>query len=104
MSDVARTILDQLGGRQFIVMTGARDLSSGARSLQFRIGRNAHAITHVRVTLDPSDTYTVEFYRGRGVKVRLATSHADVYAEDLRDLFTRETGLYTSLGTMRGAS
>lgn len=34
-----------------------------------------------------------------GIKVK--SEHSDIYAESLRDLFTRVTGLETSLGTMR---
>lgn len=90
--DVAKTILEQLGGRQFQVMTGAKDFIGDVDTLSFKIGRNAHAINAVRITLDPSETYTVRFFR-RG---KVVSQHSDIYNDQLRALFTEKTGLYTS--------
>lgn len=100
---VAQTILAQLGGRMFVMMTGAKDILGHAGDdasspfVQFRIGRNAKGVSHVRVTLDPSDTYTVKFMKNsvRGSKTLAEIS--DIYAENLRNVFEMHTGLYTSL-------
>jgi hypothetical protein len=99
--EVAQTILQQLGGRRFLTMTGARNLVGSSNTLSFKLPRAAKKITHVIVTLDPSDTYTVEFLNCRTTPKRMiretVASHADVYAEDLDSIFTSETGLYTRL-------
>lgn len=58
-------------------------------------------ITHVRVTLESSDTYRVEFLRvtvSRDV-VEVAV-FGEVHADDLRTLIEGRTGLKLSLGTM----
>jgi len=108
MSDmtVAKTILEQLGGRRFIAMTGARDFSGSQVALTFKLpgggGYTKACINAVRVTLEPSDTYRVEFLRVRRLEVKTVAEHTDIYAEDLCPLFERETGLKTSLGTMGG--
>lgn len=95
---VANTILCQLGGNMFRAMTGARDFLGDARSLRFRIGRNAHAITAVRVTLEADDTYTVDFIRGAGTRAYVARTRTGVYADVLRAVFELETGMYASIG------
>jgi hypothetical protein len=97
--DVAKTILAQLGGNRFLAMTGARDLTGGEKSLTFKIGRGAkRGINAVRVTLDASDTYTVEFIKiGRGWKVETVEEISLVYGDSLRAVFTEHTGFRTSL-------
>lgn len=101
---VAKTILEQLGGRKFTVMTGAKNYIGDANSLTFRLpgagGFCKDGINVVKVTLDPSDTYTVVFSRLRGAKLTVVSQSSDVYADVLQDVFTRATGLATSLGTM----
>jgi hypothetical protein len=96
---VPKTILAQLGGQRFIAMTGSRDFLGSERSLTFRLGARAKdSITHVRVVLDPSDTYSVSFLCARNMEpLRVVSEHNDVYAEALEDLFRRSTGLATRL-------
>ena len=102
--EVANTILQQLGGRKFIVMTGARNFVGSDEGLSFRLpgsgGFCKAGINCVQVTLMPSDTYNVTFSRLRGDKLTVVSEFTDIYCDGLRELFTRETGLETSLGTM----
>jgi hypothetical protein len=66
--------------------------------LQFKIGRGAiNKATNVRVSLDPSDTYTVEFFAIRGVNIKTLSAESGVYAEQLQPLFTARTGMATRL-------
>lgn len=100
---IADTTLAQLGGNRFIAMTGARDFTfDAAGTLTFRLprGTTTNKATHVRVKLDTVlDLYTVEFlkYNARALRCDLVSSHEMVYADSLRSLFTRATGLDTSL-------
>lgn len=102
--EVAKAILSQLGGRMFQMMTGAKGFTSTPDSLSFRLpgggGFTRDGINAVRIELDPMDTYTVKFYRVRGVKLTLVSEHEDIMVDELRALFTRATGLDTSLGTL----
>ena len=51
----------------------------------------------VKITLKPSDTYEVEFGRTHGFDYKVVKTVDDVYADNLRSVFTDVTGLYTSL-------
>lgn len=98
---VAKIILEQLGGRRFTVMTGAKHFVGSDTALSFTLpgggGFCKDGINSVRINLDPSDTYTVSFYRVRkGIPV-LISSASDVYCDVLRDVFESATGLRTSL-------
>ena len=99
---VANIIKDQIGPKAFFMM-GAANLLGDESSLTFKVGRNPRSVSHVRVTLDADDTYTVEF-------LRCTTSHKTyqttrkvlqsdslVYAEDLHRVIHSGTGLFLSL-------
>lgn len=95
---VAMTIAAQIGNGAFAMM-GAKNLLSSADSLQWKIGRNAKAVTHITVRLDPSDTYTVIFHRvtKRGLSVVVKAEVAGVYVDSLHAVIESETGLYMNL-------
>lgn len=101
-NSVASTILEQLGGRRFSTMTGAKSFVSSGNSLRFKLPSNfaKRGINLVTITLDPSDTYTVQFMKMRGMNVETIATRDGVYVEDLQRVFKSETGLDTSLGSM----
>lgn len=104
MSDmtVATTILQQLGGRRFIVMTGAKHIGGTADALSFKLPkRQGNPVNYVRITLTPADTYDVEFSRVHGLQYTIIHKTEGIYNDQLQELFTRYTGLQTSLRTMR---
>lgn len=94
---VANTILQQLGGRRFCMMTGAKGFLGTNNSLAFRIGRNCKGVNYVKVTLDPSDTYTVEFMRVSLRQNKVLATCSDIYWDSLQECFTRNTGMETHL-------
>jgi hypothetical protein len=94
---VAQTILNQLGGRHFALMTGSKNFVAGKDSLTFRVGRNPKNINLVKITLTPSDMYDVEFIKARGVNIKVAAKDEEIFVEDLKDSFFEGTGLYASL-------
>jgi len=99
---VAQTILEQLGGQMFLRMTGAKHLLGDANSLHFQLPRTPEfvkdGITHVKITLRSDDTYALEFFRVRGVKVSEVAKHEMIHVDMLRSTFTERTGLECSLG------
>ena len=95
--NIAKTILQQLGGNKFIAMTGAKNLGFTNNGLQMKIGRNSKGITHVIISLKSTDTYDVEFIKMRGVNRKVVKKLKGVYADMLRKIFTKYTGLRTSL-------
>jgi hypothetical protein len=101
--EVANTITERLGGRKFTAMTGARNFLGDANSVSFRLpgagGFCKNGINYVKITLDPSDTYTIGFYRIRRnsqAMTEVAAYHG-VYFDTLQEVFSRETGLAVSL-------
>lgn len=99
---VANTILDQLGGRHFLTMCGIRreTVLGGENYLRFRLPRGSakNKATIVTVTLNQRDFYDVAFQRlTRSNEVVDISEHTDIPAENLRSLFTHETGLLTKL-------
>jgi len=99
---IAQTILEQLGGRRFIVMTGAKNLLAHEDALSMRLPGNMcrQRINYLKIVLDPSDTYTMEFGRVWGSKYKVIETVEGVYCDMLCDIFTSKTGMETSLGTM----
>jgi hypothetical protein len=103
--DVANTIVEQLGGRKFIAMTGARFFVGDETGVAFRLpgagGFCKKGINLVRVELDPNDTYTITFSRlsrKQGLPhIKVVAQHHGVYFDMLQSMFTSETGLAVSL-------
>ena len=93
----ANTLLQQLGGRKFMAMTGAKDFGSSSKSLQFKIGRNSKSISHVIITLKSSDLYDVEFIRMRGTSRKVVKKVKGVYADMLPKIFKKYTGMNVRL-------
>lgn len=98
---VATETLRQLGrGRvnALAVMTGAKNIAAenvGLGALRFKLPNNAKdKINFCRITLQPSDTYTVEFGRVWGHNYNVISTHDDIYCDGLADLFEKTTGLY----------
>jgi hypothetical protein len=96
---IATTIYAQLGGRRFSAMIGAKQVAMGERKVTVKFPR-ANGVNRLEVELDSYDTYTVKFQYEHGVKLATKAEFAQVYSEDLQQLFESVTGLYTSLGTM----
>ena len=103
--EVANEIIRQLGGTKFRVMTGARDFMAIENGLAFKLSETMtkNKASRVRIVLDPTDTYTVSFWRYRRQKspgkspMTIISEHELVYFDGLEQLFTAETGLDTYL-------
>lgn len=108
---VPEIILDQLGGNHFLVMMGCHHLLGDKKSLQMKIPRNASRANYLKITLEPDDTYRMEFrrYRDECFSIRngkcyqtkaineIVQTYDGVYFDQLQALFTHVTGMYTSL-------
>jgi hypothetical protein len=98
--EIADEILRQLGGRRFLVMTGARNLLAfdtldaerkwPGLQVQFPHG-NAKVM---RIALAPDDTYVIQFMTRAG---RVTKEMDDIYSEVLQRVVSDYTGLALSL-------
>jgi len=96
---IATTILKQLGGNNFIAMTGAKNFLDIGNGLSFKIPKSKNGINYVKIILNPNDTYDIEFGRISSGKYgyKVIKRVYDVYFDQLHDIFTTYTGLDTHL-------
>ena len=95
---VAKTILEQLGGNKFRMMTGAKNFGARDNSLSMRIGRNSSNSNYLTITLNSMDTYDMKFCKlTRKFEEKSVTEYKNVYNDLMRGTFTAHTGMYTSL-------
>ena len=95
----AEEVLQQLGGRRFIAMTGAKNFvkNDKDKSIVFRVPKAKNSINTIRITLTSMDLYNVEFISVRGTNIKTVATEKGVYNDQLQAIFTKYTGLYTSL-------
>lgn len=106
---IANTILNQLGGNKFIAMTGTKNFVSDGNTLRMTLPKNMSKANRLYITLDADDTYTVYFFKFTAGRLNKKTwvftddkvtdiyKESCIYCDQLRDIFTHVTGMYTSL-------
>jgi len=95
-------ILRQLGGSRWLqMMIGAKNFMVGHTNggalggLSFKFPRPGRGKPNfVRILLMGDDTYSVEFMSLHGYNARSMSKVDGIYADQLRGLFERNTGLY----------
>ena len=93
---VAQTIIAQMGGtRRLSLMVGASLFAGDDSSVMFSF-KGSRKMNKCRVTLDASDTYTVEFFKFSPSKgtCPVVDEISGVYCDMLVDIFESRTGLY----------
>lgn len=110
-AEIASTILQQLGGGRFVVMTGSKDMIAIDNGLRMSLAKNGSKANRLEITLTPWDTYKMRFYRYTSArystrggqfkiypeKITEVKEYNDIYFDQLQELFTETTGLYTHL-------
>lgn len=106
---VANTILQQMGGNKFIVMTGSKNFLSDGNTLRISLAKNISKANRLEVTLNADDTYTMRFYKYTAGRLNKKTfsftedkttevyTVNGIYWDMLQAVFTSVTGLYTHL-------
>lgn len=92
---IATTILNQLGGRRFIAMTGSKNFVAGKNSLAMKLSRNSSGANHLKISLNALDTYDVKFISIRNCNFKTKHEFKGVYCDQLVNIFETTTGLYT---------
>lgn len=99
---VAQTILAQLGGNRFVAMTGAKNMVGSPDALSFQLPRGFAklGINRVNIRHTRMDCYGVSFGKRKPSTLTIVPvlAFGEVYAEDLRRIFTDATGLDCSMG------
>lgn len=99
---IAKTILEQIGGRRFVAMTGSRDFIDMGNGLRMSLARNKTSANRLDIIYDAeADLYNMRFYRKTFSKktfesrTRDVARHEGIYCDMLEKMFTMVTGLYT---------
>ena len=107
--NTATTILQQLGGNKFLVMTGSKNFLYAEKSetvenewLRMDLTKNSANVNRLKITLNADDTYTMKFYKQViknyvDVVISNEQTFEGVYCDMLQEIFTKVTGLKTSL-------
>ncbi len=95
---VAETILEQLGGNKFRMMTGAKNFGGTEDSLSMRIGRNKTNSNYLKITLNMMDLYDMKFCQvTKNFEEKSVKEYTNVYNDMLVEIFESHTGMYTTL-------
>ena len=112
---VGDIILSQLGGQRFVVMTGAKDFvwDDKKQTLRMSLPKNGSRANRLHITLRWDDTYNMRFSRYTPSKLRInnkkgtadfisekveeVKTYEMVYCDQLQELFTEVTKMYTHL-------
>ena len=118
--EVAEEILRQLGGREFVVMTGVKNLSTdNGDNLTMTLPKNMSGANRLEVTLDyGTDTYCMRFYKYTPQKVKVSYNRqtadvipekvkeiqafSEIYCDQLQEIFTAVTGFDTRMPRIVG--
>lgn len=108
--NVPNEILRQLGGNKFLAMTGAKNLVGDGNTLRMTLPRNGSKANRLWITLDEGkDLYSMRFFRyvpGRlsqktwkwtEEKIDNEVVYKDVFFDQLQEIFTQHTKMYTYL-------
>ena len=107
--EIANTIMQQLGGRRFVLFTGAKNMLAIDNGLRFTIGKNISKANRVEITLNGLDMYDMRFYKYSPAHMKVnhkamtaewvdekvveVRKFADIFCDQLQELFTETTGL-----------
>ncbi len=106
---VANIIYNQLGGSKFAAMTGSKAIKCDDKSLTLKLTKNKSGANELKITLNGLDLYDIEFskhsyptlnkktWEWKPEKKTIVKEFNDIYAENLEEIFTDVTGLYTRL-------
>ena len=99
---IAKTILEQIGGRRFAAMTGSEDFIDMDNGLCMSLARNKTSANRLDIIYDGgADLYNMRFYRKTFSKRHSRArpndieTHEGIYCDMLEEMFTMVTGLYT---------
>lgn len=96
--EIAKTILDQMGGNRFAVMTGSKQFVALQNGLKMKLTRNKANAQYLTITLNAMDTYDMQFFSiDKNFNIKIKQNVEGIYNDQLQRIFTQVTGLYTRL-------
>ena len=101
-NEVIDTIIKQLGGNKFFVMTGSKphykDIETENPFVSIKLIRNKSGANYLIVQyIRSTDLYKVEFIKLNTNERKVISNYENIYSDQLTEIFESETGLRTSL-------
>ena len=114
-NQIASDIYNQLGGHKFEVMTGTKGFiwDNDKQQLRMSLAKNASKANRLDIIYNWDDTYTMRFFNYRAghwridhkrqtvteipEKITEVRTYSHIYCDQLQELFTEITGMYTRL-------
>lgn len=94
--EIANTILDQIGGAGRVkAFIGVKQYVAIENGLQVNFkAKAANSANIFQVILDPSDTYTLKFFRARGIDCKpIGRDISGIYCDQLKGIIEEKLGL-----------
>jgi hypothetical protein len=92
---IAQEILNQLGGgRKLSFMIGLKNAIGKPNGLDLKFPKSPKKINYVKITLNEKDLYDLEFCTLHNSVLKTISVENDIYAEDLKRCFERNTAYY----------
>ncbi len=98
-AQIAATVLQQLGGRRFLMMTGTKPkyYDDKKSSVTFELKRNKSKAKYMTITLNGMDTYDIKFFKvSKDFEHIVLVEKNDYYNDMLVPMFEEVTGFYTT--------
>jgi len=101
-NQIINTMMQQLGGNKFMVMTGSKpqykQINCVNPLIAFKLVRNYSKANYLKVTyMIGTDLYKMEFIRMTKKKIETLQEFNNIFGDQLQSIFTEVTQLYTKL-------
>jgi hypothetical protein len=99
-NQIADTIAEQMGGLRRLKMMLGAEVYAKPNGLAFKWpARQRSRGNYVEITLQPSDTYNMEFFNASRAGKKSVKIFRDIYNDQLVDAFEKQTGWYLKMGS-----
>lgn len=101
-NQIINTMVSQLGGNKFFVMTGSKPQYKDTRTsnplIAFKLKRNQSKANYMKLSyISGQDLYKMEFVQMTAKKNETVEVYEGLFGDQLQEFFTSTTGMYTRL-------
>ena len=101
-NEVIETMINQLGGTKFFLMTGSKpqykDISTDSPLIALKLTKNNSKANYLTIQyIRSTDLYKIEFIKMTKTERKIVSSFENIYNDQLTEIFESETGLRTTL-------
>jgi hypothetical protein len=96
---ISAEIMKQLGGKRFVIMTGAKNIVNRPNGVTMSLPRNVTGGMQCCITLNSTDLYDIDFFslHRKTFVIQYKKRFTDIGVENLSDVFSQATGFAVRL-------